>query len=431
MAQVRLYHDCRTATDNEPASIRVRVSVDNAQTMISTGIKVRPDQWDKVQNQVVKHPQNIELTMQLRSICQNISDAIGELQQEDKLRRITSNKELRIAIENIVFPDRRKVIINLPEGQIKINGNLNERFGAQYLAFAATHKPSTRRTYMLTWRHICRFLSRTNPNGEEAAMRLPFEKIDHRWLRSFENYLAETAPSQNARSVKLRNIRAAFNEAINNNVTAAYPFRRYKVKTTATRKRSLTVEQLRQLFTMPVEPTAEKFRDIFKLTFLLCGINMIDLCNLREIINGRIEYRRSKTGKLYSIKVEPEAMEMIEKYRGTNYLLFPLDHYTDHLGFLSKINKALRKLGPVERHGLGGKKYYEPLFPHLSTYWARHSWATIAASLDIPKEIIAHGLGHGSNSVTDIYIDFDQSKVDRANRRIIDYVLYGKGRPLI
>lgn len=256
MAQVRLYHDCRTATDNEPASIRVRVSVDNAQTMISTGIKVRPDQWDKVQNQVVKHPQNIELTMQLRSICQNISDAIWELQQEDKLRRITSNKELRIAIENIVFPDRRKVIINLPEGQIKINGNLNERFGAQYLAFAATHKPSTRRTYMLTWRHICRFLSRTNPNGEEAAMRLPFEKIDHRWLRSFENYLAETAPSQNARSGKLRNIRAAFNEAINNNVTAAYPFRRYKVKTTATRKRSLTVEQLRQLFTMPVEPTA-------------------------------------------------------------------------------------------------------------------------------------------------------------------------------
>ena len=62
----------------------------------------------------------------------------------------------------------------------------------------------------------------------------------------------------------------------------------------------------------------------------------------------------------------------------------------------------------------------------LTTYWARHTWATIASELDIPKDTIAAALGHGGNSVTDIYIDFDLKKVDEANRKVLDYVLYGK-----
>ena len=91
-----------------------------------------------------------------------------------------------------------------------------------------------------------------------------------------------------------------------------------------------------------------------------------------------------------------------------------------------KMNKALKQMGPYERVGRGGKKIRHPLFPEITSYWARHSWATIAASLDIPKDTIAHALGHGGNTVTDIYIDFDQTKVDEANRKVLDWVLYGK-----
>ena len=64
-------------------------------------------------------------------------------------------------------------------------------------------------------------------------------------------------------------------------------------------------------------------------------------------------------------------------------------------------------------------------FAQITTYWARHTWATIAASLEIPKETIAAALGHGGNTVTDIYIDFDQKKVDEANRKVLDYVFKG------
>jgi integrase len=64
----------------------------------------------------------------------------------------------------------------------------------------------------------------------------------------------------------------------------------------------------------------------------------------------------------------------------------------------------------------------------VTTYWARHSWATIAASLDIPDDTIALALGHaGANSTTSIYIERDRRKIDAANRRVIDWVLYNKG----
>lgn len=181
------------------------------------------------------------------------------------------------------------------------------------------------------------------------------------------------------------------------------------------------------MFAAEVEPWQRFYIDMFKLIFLLIGINIVDLHRLTDITTeGRIEYGRAKTHRLYSVKVEPEALEIIECYRGRQGLLLASDRWADHRNFRHQMNKALQAIGRVQRTGRGGKKSVTPMFPGLTTYWARHSWATIAASLDIPKETIAHALGHGSNTVTDIYIDFDQRKVDEANRRVIDWVLYGK-----
>ncbi|MDR0437388.1 MAG: hypothetical protein LBH22_03700 [Bacteroidales bacterium] len=81
----------------------------------------------------------------------------------------------------------------------------------------------------------------------------------------------------------------------------------------------------------------------------------------------------------------------------------------------------MKKIGEV-KIGKQGKKTREPLFPDISWYYARHTWATIASKLDISKDIIAAALGHGATTTTDIYIDFDQKKVDDANRKVIDYI---------
>ena len=319
--------------------------------------------------------------------------------------------DIRDEVERKLNPEKAEL-----KKEVQVRKNL---FVTRFTKFADSKKPSTRGVYMHT-------LSRMRAFAGAKLDRLAFEDITKEWLTSFENYLAETAPSKNARNIHLRNIRAVFNEAIDDEITTFYPFRRFKIRPVATAKRNLKVQELNTLFNFPAEEHALYYIDIFKLMFMLIGINAVDLCHLKEIVDGRIIYHRAKTNRLYSIKVEPEAMEIIERHRGKNWLIDILDRYDDHRNFTHRMNLTLKKIGPVKRIGRGGKKIYEPLFPKLSTYWARHSWATIAASLDIPKETIAQALGHSSNSVTDIYIEFDQRKVDEANRRVLDWVLYGK-----
>ena len=125
--------------------------------------------------------------------------------------------------------------------------------------------------------------------------------------------------------------------------------------------------------------------------------------------------------------MEPEALAIINKYRGTKYLLDVLDTYKNYKDFVHRMNNNLQQIGTVTRKGLGGKKFREPLFPKLSTYWARHTWATLAAELDIPDATISLALGHSSgNRVTNIYINRNQKKVDEANRKVINY-LFIKG----
>ena len=288
-------------------------------------------------------------------------------------------------------------------------------FAHRFKAYAETRKaPGTCELYNLTYRHMTAY-------DHQLKFRT-FEDIGRDWLTGFERHLAQTSASQNARNIHLRNIRAVFNAAIDDEITTFYPFRRFKIRPVATIKRSLSVDQLRALFEYQVEDNVVKYVDMFKLIFCLIGINVIDLCRLREVREGRIEFYRSKTNRLYSIKVEPEAQALIDKYRGKGQLLYMLDRYASHKDYMRRLNENLRRVGKVTRSGLGGKKHYEPLFPDITSYWARHSWATIAASLDIPKETIAAALGHGGNSVTDIYIDFDRRKVDEANRRVLDWV---------
>jgi len=209
-----------------------------------------------------------------------------------------------------------------------------------------------------------------------------------------------------------------FNDAIDDEIIQVYPFRKFKIKYEETRKRSLTVEQLREIMNLPCQGLQLMYKDVFMLMFFLIGVNAVDLFNAPKgaISNGRLEYRRAKTGKLYSIKVEPEAMAIINRYSGSAYLINILDRFTSYRFYLCRMNQALKHMVSKDLK-----------FPDISSYWSRHTWATIAAELDIPKETIAAALGHSiGNPTTSIYIKFNQKKVDEANRRVIDYVLYDK-----
>ena len=247
------------------------------------------------------------------------------------------------------------------------------------------------------------------------------EEIDRAWLDAFERHLRNSGCGTNYISIQLRNIRAVFNHAIDNGLTTNYPFRKYKIRQERTEKRNLTAEQLRTLRDIPLTGFMAEYRDMFLLMVYLIGINAADLFTLShaDYHDGRIHYRRSKTGGLYSIKVESEAQAIIARYRGISHLLCPLDRYKDYRDYLHHLNDALKHIGQTYRNGVGWSG--DALFPSLSSYWSRHTWATIAASLDIPLDIISLALGHSfGNKVTQIYVEWSHTKVDEANRKVID-----------
>ena len=247
--------------------------------------------------------------------------------------------------------------------------------------------------------------------------------IDVNWLREFDSYLSLTMKSENSKSIHFRNLRAVFNAALTDEITEAYPFRRFKIRSQETKKRSLTIEQLRLFASSDIEPWMERYRDVFMLIFMLCGINITDLCQLKGIENGRIVYRRAKTHKLYSIKVEPEADLLFSKYEGKDWLLNFLDCYGKAKDFNRKLKRGLDAIVEHINAGLPRTKK----LPRISSYWARHTWATLAADLDIPIETISAALGHAHGcATTAIYIRFNNKKIDAANRKVLDWVLYGK-----
>lgn len=294
-------------------------------------------------------------------------------------------------------------------------------FEPYYIKVADSKSVSTKSVYLQSLSRLRAYL------GEEGLSRLNFTDITAAWLNEFETFLAKTAPSANARSIHFRNIRAVFNSAITDELISNYPFRKFKIRQSPTFKRSLSVERLRTLFNYPCQPYQRRHIDMFKLIFMLRGINMADLARLKAIEDGRINYIRAKTHKNYSVLIEPEAQEIIDRYRGSTFLLDIMERYGRHQDYTKRANRSLQAVGELKiLPGRGGKKEITPAFPGLTMYWARHSWATTAAFLDIPKEVIAAGLGHGCTTVTDIYINFDETKVDRANRMILDFVLYDK-----
>lgn len=396
MATVKFYLDKRRQKKDGTYPIKLNV-FHNKQIMIATQLSASEKEWNgneySVRAQNYK-PRNIVA----RGIINKAEIVILTLEQQGKLKS-TTDKALKKMIEEAVSS--------------KVE---NQKTFLYYLDEFVSKKTNqgTKSIYTTTRNKI-----------EEYDSYCTFESMDKSWLENFETWMAKTM-KVNAYAIHLRNIRSVFNYAIDEEYTTLYPFRRFSIKKEETRKRSLTAEQLRLLRDYPCEEYQIRYRDMFMLMFYLIGVNAADLFNAKHsaLVNGRFEYKRAKTGKLYSIKVEPEAQAIIEKYKGKDYLLNIMDEYGNYKDFLHRMGIGLKQIGETERKGLGGKKSRNPLFPDLSSYWARHTWATVAAELDVPKEVIAHALGHSwaNSTTTDIYIRFDMKKVDEANRKVIDFV---------
>lgn len=390
MAKCYLKLDKRRALRDGTYPVKIVVTGNGKELRLDTGVSVKEDGW----NPSTRNAVNRRTASLLSTLLTRVESTVLDLRERGVFDKLTT-AQLRKALTAEGPASPQRAFLEVCE---------------QFLRLKTGKR--TREIYEATMKKVTAF-------DPEVTM----EGITPNWLREFSVFLGG---SVNGRAIHLRNIRAVCNYALDEELTQNYPFRKFKIPREETRKRSLPVDDLRALIALDdLTPQEEEYRDMFLLIFYLVGINIADLAALTHdsLVDGRIEYRRAKTGRLYSIKVEPEAQAIIDKYQGEQHLLSPFDRYSSYRDYNHRLNDALKKLGPVNGKHRNGVLTREPINPELSTYWARHSWATIAASLDIPNETIAAALGHSyGNKVTAIYINFDSKKIDRANRKVINHL---------
>ena len=293
--------------------------------------------------------------------------------------------------------------------------------------YARTMKKTTAAVYTCASKRI-----------REYDDKVTLEKLTPEWLRGFESYLFEEGLTINGVAQKMRCIKRIMNWCHGRGLTDNYPFGvngGYVIREERTEPNALTPEQFALLRDYPCQPWQEIYRDIFCLSAYLGGVNFGDLLLCKGLTGGRFVFVRRKTDKVNArhvdridLPVSPEAMAIINRYKGRRYLLNIMERVRDYATFTQHCDKALKKIGPQHREkdkwGAMRKIVYEPLFPALTTMSARYTFASVAANeLDIPDRTIGMCFGHAwTKEVTSRYISRDQRKIDDAVLRVSAYL---------
>ena len=255
-----------------------------------------------------------------------------------------------------------------------------------------------------------------------------FNLINTKTLYDIEEKLAMRGIKVNSIGVYMRTLKAMCNRAIKHEIVdyAWYPFRGFTIRKEKTTPRVLSQDEIKSFFGLNVTACSVYYRSwcIGKLLFLLRGINIRDLMLLspQNIKAGRILYKRSKTGKLYSVQMLPEIKAIFDELSDTHTLVgwvSPAD-----LQNQKRIIAVLRQRTRVLNNHLYKLGKLAGTEEDLSTYVFRYTYANIAKQLGFSKDLIAEALGHEyGNKVTGIYLEqFDQEVIDQMNIQISERV---------
>lgn len=250
---------------------------------------------------------------------------------------------------------------------------------------------------------------------------VPLTEVNSNLMVRYETFLKSIGICPNSSSFYMRNLRAIYNRAVEKGLTIQRnPFKHVYTGIDKTVKRAVPLKVIRQIkeLDLTLDPPMDYARDLFMFSFYTRGMSFIDMAYLKkkDLQNGILSYRRQKTNQQLLIKWEKPMQEIIDKYGTTAspYLLpiiqnAEMDERRQYKNAAQLVNSKLRKLG--ERIGL-------PI--PLTSYVARHAWASIARSKNIPLATISEAMGHDSENTTRIYLaSLDTSAVDKANSQIL------------
>ena len=246
-------------------------------------------------------------------------------------------------------------------------------------------------------------------------------EIDSDLMQLYEAYLHGKGAVRNTSSFYMRILRAVYNRALEKELMEQRnPFRHVYTGVDKTVKRAVPLSAIKRMknLDLSLQPNLEFARDMFLFSFYTRGMSFIDMAHLKkkDLQNGFLSYRRRKTGQQLVIKWEKCMQEIVNKchtWDRNPYLLpilnFPNESRKQYKYAQSRINVHLKEIANMIGVSIP-----------LSMYVARHSWASIAKSKNIPISVISEGMGHDSELTTQIYLaSLDNTIVDNANAQIL------------
>ena len=378
----------------------LRITKDRKSKYQSLGISIPPQFWDFTKNQPKRNCPNRDAILRL------IAEKTKQY-QEQLIEFKAENKEFTVTtlVEKLTNPTKPKTVGELFTEQIQ------------------RYKTAKRTGYALSIQQVYNSLIKYNKH-----LNIYFSDIDVTWLKKYEEWLRSAGLAENTIGIRFRTLRAVYNIALEQKIVKPdyYPFKAYKVSKlhSVTAKRAITKDNVTAVINY--DYTNKGFYtqlavDLFTFSYFMGGINFVDMAYIihSHIIDNRLVYTRTKTHKLIKLPLQPKAVELIQKYQTKDRpYIFPIlsaFHKTEQQQrnrihkVITKVNKHLKDIG---------EELSLPI--DLTTYVARHSFATVLKRSGVNTSIICEAMGHSSEKVTQIYLDsFENEQVDAAMSNLL------------
>ena len=364
---------------------------------LKTDYRIFTDEWNETGSCIIVN--SLERSNLLLSLQERME---WDLKRLDMIIRQLENRKAGYTADDIVASFQSNT-----EGQSLFN------FMQGIIArFKQMGKIRTAENYSCTLKSFMQF------RGDRDIL---LSEIDSDLMQLYEAYLHGKGAVRNTSSFYMRMLRAAYNRALEKELMEQRnPFRHVYTGVDKTVKRAVPLSAIKRMknLDLSLQPNLEFARDMFLFSFYTRGMSFIDMAHLKkkDLQNGFLSYRRRKTGQQLVIKWEKCMQEIVNKchtWDRNPYLLpilnFPNESRKQYKYAQSRINVHLKEIANMIGVSIP-----------LSMYVARHSWASIAKSKNIPISVISEGMGHDSELTTQIYLaSLDNTIVDNANAQIL------------
>ena len=382
----------------------LRLTQHRKRRYISLGVSVLEKDWDFKKNQPKKSCPDREAIVKL------ISDKVSAY--NSLIMDLTARQQ----------PFTVSSLILALENRTKVK-TVSEMYDYLIDEFRKTDHLGTMSVYQQSKSSLTKF---------NRTLDIPFSDIDCQWLERYEKWMKGRNIKDTTISILFRTLRSVFNRALSMKLIKPdiYPFNDFKVSKfdVRTKKRAVTKEDVKKIMSLDLSGGRQYMqlaRDIFLFSYFGAGINFSDIALLRygDIQDGRIRYIRKKTGKEISFLLSDAGKAIIRKYSkpdatSADYIFPILDrkiHRTE-MQRKNRIHKVIGKVNPclAEIGKMAGVE------THLTTYVARHTFATVLKRSGVNIAIISESMGHSDIATTQIYLDsFENSQIDEAMKNLL------------